>query len=447
MNIHEQIIAFLDGELHNETQVAELLHVLAVAPEKRHLLLDQVKLRRSYATLGAELTSPVAVDMAILQGLHTIDAGFPSASIPPPASPASGQIAGAARFFRYHPMLMGSVASLLLVIGGVIGYLFAGGRGGAFATATAVGPAVPQAASSAVSSPPSDATADDLVVKGLRDSLARLQSRYGALMAASASGGRPAVHRSAVRAATSADMETPVRMRSDRQAADTVVLSPRSSSVESTIALRSVPADGGLLGGSADPMLSRSPMQMEGRPVTDRDLAVVDRVWQIGLRSNFRLSFPRVYGIEPSTNALTDREVVATRRFESGDLGLRMPLRLGVAVGGTQFSETFRAVGNTSGTIAQTPNFIYGRGFIAPEIISSENWGGALELGGGGTAVGPFVTLGLGMEYRAMDRISMDLGVSSWLLWTRLEQQSIMSTNLNAHVGAAMWFSFDEIFQ
>ncbi len=440
MNIHEQIIAFLDGELHDESQVAELLHVLAVAPEKRHLLLDQVKLRRSYATLGGGLASPVAVDMAILQGLDTIDAGFPSAPISPP-TPAPAQVMGVARFFRYHPMLVSSVASLLLVIGGVIGYLFATGEKKGFATASASGPTVPSAAASVGTPSPSDMV-DDLVVKGLRDSLALLQSRYGALMAPSVR--RPMAHRSTISAATSADGVA--RMQPYRRAADTAMLSATSSPIGTPIALRSVHPDGDL-GSSSDRISMRSPSQMEGRPVTEEDLAVVDRVWQIGLRSNFRLSFPRVYGIESSTNALTDREVVATRRFESGDLGLQMPLRLGVAVGGTQFSETFRATGNTSGTIEQTPNFIYGRGFIAPEIISSESWGGALELGAGGTVVGPFVTLGLGLEYRAMDRVSMDLGVSSWLLWTKLEQQSIMSTNLNAHVGAAMWFSFDEIFQ
>jgi hypothetical protein len=192
------------------------------------------------------------------------------------------------------------------------------------------------------------------------------------------------------------------------------------------------------------------PAQMEKRSLTDEELAVPERVWQIGMRSNFRISFPRIYGIEPRPNALTDREITMTRRLDAGAMGLRMPMRMGIAVGGTQFSESFHT--NTGGhqidtIIEQTPSFFYGRGFIAPELISSENFGASLELGGGGTVVGPFATVGLGLEYRALDRVSVDIGLDSWLLWTKLEQQAIMSTNLNAHVGAAMWFSFDEIFK
>jgi hypothetical protein len=37
MSIHEQITALLDGELADQATVAELMHVLAVSPEKRDL--------------------------------------------------------------------------------------------------------------------------------------------------------------------------------------------------------------------------------------------------------------------------------------------------------------------------------------------------------------------------------------------------------------------------
>ena len=478
MNIHEQIIAFLDGELRDESQVAELLHVLAVAPEKQRLLIDQVRIRRSFATLGGGLASPLAADAAILQGLHAIDAGFPSAGLPP-GPPASAAPATAARLFRYSPVLMGSVAALLITVGGVIGYIFGSGgtarsndlsplrdRAAVTAPLTPGGQAVGgvtagsaptssgmdrsitgSAPASLARNGGSAGNGSDGTIAALRDSLARLRSRYASLLAADARASRRLTSVSAPVA--TAPMGPAMLARRDEGSSTREALPTEARPLVSRVAPRAIDGRSPAIAAATFGEME-SPRGMDGRPLTDADLAVPDRVWQLGMRSNFRISFPRIYGVETRNNALTDREVVLTRRFGAGAMGLQMPMRMGIAVGGTQFSESFHT--NTGGQqidtiIAQTPSFIYGRGFIAPELVSSENFGASLELGGGGTAVGPFATVGLGLEYRALDRVSVDVGLSSCLLWTKLEQQAIMSTNLNAHVGAAMWFSFDELFK
>jgi hypothetical protein len=496
MNIHEQIIAFLDGEMRDESQVAELLHVLAVAPEKQRMLIDQVQIRRSFTTFGGGLASPLAADAAILQGLHAIDAGFPSAGPSPSASAAPPP---SAPLFRYSPMLMGSVAALLITVGGVIGYIFGSGgttrsddgvRAGVAATAPATpggvgshvttegarvssstgsvastsGTQMPgtqargiasgrsgDVGSSTISSghaaTVSVVNGSDGLVVALRDSLSRLRARYASLLAANARETRRIASSSNIAAVAPRNPVAPA----SHDVQSVIEHGPVGATTQPTIAAVRPRTIGGGVGTSEFGIAAMTPpAQMEKRPLTDAELAVPERVWQIGMRSNFRISFPRIYGIEPRPNALTDREITMTRRLDAGAMGLRMPMRMGIAVGGTQFSESFHT--NTGGhqidtIIEQTPSFFYGRGFIAPELISSENFGASLELGGGGTVVGPFATVGLGLEYRALDRVSVDIGLDSWLLWTKLEQQAIMSTNLNAHVGAAMWFSFDEIFK
>ncbi|MBC8146167.1 MAG: hypothetical protein H7X80_11335, partial [bacterium] len=50
MSIHEKITALLDGELADAGEVAELMHVLAVSPEKRDLLVEQLSLKRHFAS-------------------------------------------------------------------------------------------------------------------------------------------------------------------------------------------------------------------------------------------------------------------------------------------------------------------------------------------------------------------------------------------------------------
>ena len=57
-----------------------------------------------------------------------------------------------------------------------------------------------------------------------------------------------------------------------------------------------------------------------------------------------------------------------------------------------------------------------------------------------GKIIGPIATLGLNMEYRPIDMLSLHAGVSSWLLWTEYANQVYTSTNLNAHLGFALGF-------
>jgi hypothetical protein len=161
----------------------------------------------------------------------------------------------------------------------------------------------------------------------------------------------------------------------------------------------------------------------------------------LGMRNNFRLSLPHIYGVPAQSNTFTDREVVAS--VDAGALGLRAPLRFGAAFGGTQFSQVLHT--NTGGVpldtiIEQSPIFVYGRGFVSSQIISSENVATSVEFGGGGTSIGPFATLGMDLEYRVLDRVSVNGGLSSWFLFSQFRGQTNTSTNLNVHGGFAFRF-------
>src|SRR5687768_4004714 len=82
MTIHEQITALLDGELVDGGAVAELMHVLAVSPEKRELLVDQLSMKRYYTASAAQVVPPASADLAIMRGLASVDASV-AAGAPP----------------------------------------------------------------------------------------------------------------------------------------------------------------------------------------------------------------------------------------------------------------------------------------------------------------------------------------------------------------------------
>ena len=88
----------------------------------------------------------------------------------------------------------------------------------------------------------------------------------------------------------------------------------------------------------------------------------------------------------------------------------------------------------------QTPQLFYLRGYVAPQIISLGEWSGSLEIGGGGTALGPMATLGASAEWRPAAALSVDGGIAAWMQWSQFRTSTYMSGNLNAHLGVAYWF-------
>jgi hypothetical protein len=64
----------------------------------------------------------------------------------------------------------------------------------------------------------------------------------------------------------------------------------------------------------------------------------------------------------------------------------------------------------------------------------------AVELGGGGTEIGPLGTFGLDLEYQVVDRLSIRAGASAWVLFSPLLGQMYMSSNLNLHYGVVVGF-------
>jgi hypothetical protein len=162
--------------------------------------------------------------------------------------------------------------------------------------------------------------------------------------------------------------------------------------------------------------------------------------WQAGLRDHFRLSLPRVFGLNASQNVLTDRELYATYRL-SHDGGIKG----GAAIGQTRIGLVLHS--NTGGMLADTitelnPDLLYGRLFIASRILGIEEWKTSLglELGAGGTEIGPLGTFGLTVDYAPFDRWTIQAGASSWWLLSRYRQQWQSSINFNLHYGVGYRF-------
>src|SRR3954470_11061497 len=86
MTIQEQITALLNGEMTDEVHVSELMHVLAVSPEKRAILVEQVAMARAFTTMGTGIVPPGAADMKILAALGAVDAAFPARPVQEPAA-------------------------------------------------------------------------------------------------------------------------------------------------------------------------------------------------------------------------------------------------------------------------------------------------------------------------------------------------------------------------
>lgn len=439
MSIQEQIVAFLDGELTDETALSELMHVLAVSPEKRAFLVAQSRLTRLTATLSQSIVPSASADAAVMAGIASIDdvghvAARPSAS---PSGPST----------TTRPWRSGGLL-LLPVVGLLAGYLMWGGE--------PVDKSI-------------DARAHEPAVVGLSSRTGgELQGCLGAIHSGLAGELDRAV---ALRRATTpllAELQRMRRLLTRRSAAiaqgpafviegsPTTDSAPRiepSPSSEATVQSASTVSLDRAAPRPARLVLSNPSRTVHPAPAppASRSELLPDHTQQrsgprqvsIGVRNLVRLSLPRIYGIPAEQSVFTDRELTIGFRMDEGALGLRSPLIVAGSIGETRFAQSFRrheGGSSVSTVIEQTPNLLYGRGWIAPQLLSIDGFAGGVELGAGGTAVGPFATIGLVAEYRPIDVLSMDLGVASWMLFSQLDAQNVVSANLNAHIGASIWF-------
>jgi hypothetical protein len=457
MSIQEQITALLNGDMSDEAHVAELMHVLAVSPEKRALLVEQVAMSRAFTSMGAGVVPPGSADMNVLSALSAVDAAIAGHSQAPAAADPVAVPLGFASF-----KTLASLLALLLVAAGLgAGYAF-WGRGSA--------PAAPAGRNVRGADP----SAGLLAVA--RDSVAQLRARLAALDAdhrgsldqIKALRERPERVRVVYRDRTISSSEHSIADGSTRRSGSRAIAADHSNATANTDApanadaavrqrtMSAVIDNAALRSASPKPAIdprsellaARAPSSVAvAEESNDSREEGVGR-WQVGLRDNFRLSLPRVYGLAGNRSILFDKDVMATYRMGEGEGGLLSAFRLGLSAGETEFSQILHT--NTGGVpvdtvIEQSPTLQYVRLLLAPELIRTEQMTGSVELGAGGAMqhlrmIGPVATFGLNLEYRPIDLVSIQAGASSWLLWTDFRNQSYVSTNLNAHLGFAVGF-------
>ncbi len=434
MSIHEQITAFLDGELTDESMLSELMHVLAVSPEKRGFLVEQARLTRAMTTMAGTIAPSAAADAAILAGLSAVDSRIP------PSPPAQSTAAG--RGERRNNMLMfGAGAVAIALLGFLSGYLAHDDgstksshdvvtRRAAFpmlSTPLTIGVDIDREVASAIhiSKATGEATAP------LMKEIARLRLLKDNV--------RQVIVRQPVYIERQRTTRTP-------------------SSIADTTGSNSTAKEGPRLLWNAPPAASVPPARQSSSTLEPRAESIASdgqivalqdegdggmRRWSVGMRNFVRTSLPRIYGLPSQQQLLTDRELTVGLQMDEGWFGLKTPVTFGAAVGNTEFAQSFRRQeggSSVSSIVEQTPNLWYGRGWVTPQIVTMNGFSGGLELGAGGTVVGPFATIGLSGEYRPIESVSVGLGMSTWLLWSQLETQNVLSANLNGHIGASFWF-------
>lgn len=466
MTLHEEITALLQGDVTDQERVAELMHVLAVSPEKRSIFIEQIQLSRALTSLAGSVTPPRKADQAIWQGLAAIDAAIagtaPDASpapAEPPSTPAAkpgfGSRGGAA-----------AASILLMALLFSVTYLFQSGnatsdRNGAgmrdqrdahrmaAADETTLGSAFMATEAAHLQS-----------LTDLRSQLSELAARNQGLQH------QMEVLRSRGTSVRVVYRDRPVTNRVDLR--DTNGNAPRLQTTQpanpqqlqsepqipngTSIAIASVeprmshggtqhPVDG------AAPLEEAKPLAMNASSPLDEDAPTAIGPWQVGVRDQFRLSLPRVYGLAGNRTILFDKELSVSYQFGGGN-SLLSAMRLSLAAGETQFSQIYHT--NVGGQVQdsivlQSPSLQYGRLVIAPELVRTTSLTGALELGAGLATsqwrpVGPIASFGVNLEYRPIDRFSINLGSSAWMLWSQHATSTIVSTNLNAHLGFAVGF-------
>ncbi|MBS1911785.1 MAG: hypothetical protein JST22_07350 [Bacteroidetes bacterium] len=473
MTLHEEITALLQGDVTDPERVAELMHVLAVSPEKQSIFIEQIQLTRALTSLAGSVSPPRKADQAIWQGLAAVDAAIAGTPQDAPVNPsepgpipAEKPVAG----FRFGTRGGAAIASLLLMglLFGVA-YMLPDGMAVGERTnsagdermlsdlvrhATAADEVMLASAFMATENPQLHSLTD------LRSQLDDLNARYLAqthLVEALRSRGervrvvyrdRPAADRVDLQDANgnaSQDRTTqpapPKQLESEpRNESRTPVAIAR---VEPRTPIAAMHRDAGI---SEQPETARR-IAMNASSPLDEAPSSTSGPWQVGVRDQFRLSLPRVYGLAGNRTILFDKELLVSYHF-GGENSLLSAMRLSLAAGETQFAQIFHTnVGGqpSDSIVMQSPSLQYARLLLAPELVRTKSVTGALEIGAGLATsqlkpVGPTASFGVNLEYRPIDRFSINVGTSAWMLWSQHLTSTVVSTNLNGHLGFAVGF-------
>lgn len=467
MNTNQLITALLHGELTNDQSVAELMHILAVSPEKRTVFLEHINLSRRLLRAGEGLSPAPAASQGVWAQIAALEPALNVANTTTTAVPVHVPAKQKSDWKQWSLLLL-----LLLGFAGA-GYMFGArngagntsdqqlfGRGEAHGNTTAGSQpqtAAPSLASTEVSaqSLPQAANSGERQTGTAHTTTTLKQGseinagsnrfireqRITELQAALKSErGRNAALLTEINIlrATLAGMEQERAAESSPEnnlnhAQSVLPFGSLQSGQARTVRLLSAQEEQRL--SQRTPSTQALPADVLPRP-TQQPVPPAGP-WRLETRQLLRSSLPGVNGLEKGASILSDREAGASLRFTA----MERTVRVGAAVGGTTFAQVYHT--NTGGAlndtiIEQAPQLLYGRAYIAPSIFEGEKIAGLLELGIGGTELGPLGTAGLNLEYRVADRVTVQAGVSSWLLWTSFRNQLHTSTNVNAHFGISL---------
>src|SRR5688500_5781375 len=101
------------------------MHVLAVSPEKRGLLVEQLRMKRQFTTAASTVVPPAAADLAIFRGIDAVDAELAGGNRSDDDAVAPLPMQGAGVPWRQLVVAIGTIVLLLGAFGA--GYLYRGG--------------------------------------------------------------------------------------------------------------------------------------------------------------------------------------------------------------------------------------------------------------------------------------------------------------------------------
>lgn len=494
MTTNEQITALLHGELADDKSVAELMHRLSVSPEKRAAFLEQIQLSRSLLRSGGSFAPAPAAAQGVLDAIAAMEASDGGSMA------AAGASTDAPSPVTDEPRRRRLGLLLLLLLGALGGGYILGSTIATVGTEDTDGIAAASAEHRTESAPPdserslasrnpqkndassqsanepsgskglnarpnaggpnaemdrtispqeratgtSTSSADMSIRRGTAATPADLTAELRAARAAHDDLFSQLQHERAV----TAQLRERVRQLDEQIAAYTSGAEPETSN---SVAPIETPSARTRALTPAAPVTEHSAAQQspladpDGASVASGRLADLPNIsaadepglWRLEMRQFFRSSLPTVEGLSPSGDILTDREFGASIGFNA----LSTAVRFGVGIGKTEFAQVFHT--NTGGAlndtiIEQSPRLVYGRAYVAPTIFEGESFSSALEFGVGGMEMGPIGSVGLNLEYAFTDRVRLQGGLSTWMLWTSFRNQMHTSTNLNAHVGLSI---------
>lgn len=440
MNTSEQITELLHGELTDDRSVAELMHLLSVSPEKRKAFLEQIAVSRSLIRSGGSIAPASAAMEGVFNRISTLES---SAGHTVPPLPVQTPSNTESRRKRY------GLALLILFAGLGAGYLLGIGNdtqtqtGIADATATRTSNALersqaeqPGSMQSARESNPDAATSSASVahpshVSTSSSGVSSLQNRISELT------GLLAAERSRNQALLSRIEGLQLALNSAQTATSPYQPATASGQQYSRLINSAHPAQIPVMTAQQIAAQRAEHESSTGNAASRLPALQPNRntgPWRLEMRQHVRSSLPRIEGLSNPGDVFSDRELGASIR-------LQHPVRLGMAVGKTTFSQVYHT--NTGGAlndtiIEQAPDLFYGRAYIAPQIFEADKFSASFELGLGGMELGPIGTAGINMEFQTTEHVRLQGGISSWLLWTSYRNQLHTSTNLNAHVGVSL---------